>query len=51
MQQQRHADAFALYSRILSIRPEDGAALHARGGALLEAGFWPEAHRPGLPCW
>ena len=44
MQQHRYPEAFQLYSHILEAHPTDGDALHARGGALLEGGLWPEAH-------
>lgn len=44
MQQHHYPEAFQLYSHILEAHPTDGDALHARGGALLEGGLWPEAH-------
>jgi len=44
MQQHRYPEAFRLYSQIVEAQPADADAMHARGGALLEAGLWPEAH-------
>ena len=44
MQQGRHEEAFAVYAELVERAPADADALHARAGALLEGGWWPEAH-------
>jgi len=44
MQSARYAEAYELYGLVIDRNPSHGDALHGRGAAMLEAGYWLQAH-------